>query len=87
MIVRPLIPLDYWIQEPPTIDANGNWQANVHIGEMNEGSGGKYEILALATHENFLVTWVTGNSLPIGKRQDLPNSTNRSNIVTVTRTR
>jgi hypothetical protein len=87
VIVRPLTPLDYWVQEPPTIDASGNWQVNAHFGETTVGIGEQYEIIALATNENFIVTWVTGNSLPIGMRQDLPSSTNRSNVVTVTRVR
>lgn len=85
VVVRPLEPLDYWVQDPPTIDANGNWQVNAYFGERNVGRGEKYEIIALATYENFLVTWITGNCLAIGKRQALPSSTNRSNIVTVTR--
>jgi len=87
VVVRPLIPLDYWVQEPPTVDASGTWQVNAHFGEGNVGIGEKYEIIALATNENFIVTWVTGNSLPVGMRQNLPSSTNRSNIVTVTRVR
>lgn len=87
VVIRPLTPLDYWVQEPPTIDASRNWQVNAQFGETTVGVGEKYEIIALATNENFIVTWMTGNSLPIGMRQDLPSSTNRSNVVTVTRVR
>jgi len=87
LVIRPLVPLDYSVQEPPTIDANGYWQANAHFGERAVGIGEGYEIIALATHENFLVTWVTGNSPSIGKREDLPTKSNRSNVVTVTRVR
>jgi len=85
VVVRPLTPTDYWIQEPPTMDTNGNWQINAHLGENNVGVGEKYEIIALATNENFIVTWVTGNSLGAGKSEELPGNTNRSNIVTVTK--
>jgi hypothetical protein len=87
VVVRPLIPQDYWVQEPPTVDASGNWQVNGHFGESNVGVGEKYEIVSLATNENLIVTWVTGNSLTVGMRQTLPINTNRSNIVTVTRVR
>ncbi|HEX8493602.1 MAG TPA: hypothetical protein VF658_12215 [Pyrinomonadaceae bacterium] len=87
VVVRPLEPLDYWVQETPTIDSGGNWQVNAHFSERNVGIGERYEVFALATRENFLVTWLTGNSLPVGKRQDLPSNTNRSNVITVTRVR
>lgn len=87
VVVRPLTPTDYWVQEVPTKDANGNWQINAHLGENNVGDNEGYEISALATNENFIVTWVTGNSLSAGKHEDLPGNTNRSNIVTVTRVR
>lgn len=87
VVVRPLESSDYWVQDPPTIDGNGNWQVNAYFGERNAVIGEKHEIIALATQENFLVTWLTGNYLSIGKRQDLPSNTNRSNIVNVSRMR
>jgi uncharacterized membrane protein len=87
VVVRSLESSDYWVQDPPTIDSNNNWQVNTYFGERNVGNNERYEIIALATHENFLVTWLTGNYLSTGKRRDLPNNTNRSNVVTVTRTR
>ncbi len=89
VVVRPLRPQDYWIQEQPTVDAKGNWQANAYFGEPppGPGAGEDYEIIALATNENSVVTCMTGNCLQVGKTKDIPRNTNRSNLVTVTRTR
>lgn len=87
VVVRPLVPQDYWVQAPPTVDVSGNWQVNANFGESNVGVGERYEIVSLATNENFIVTWLTGNSLTVGMTQTLPINTNRSNIVTVTRVR
>jgi len=87
VVVRPLEPLDYWVQERPTVDATGNWQVNAYFGERSAGVGEGYEVIALATRENFLVTLVTGNFLRVGKTNSIPDNTNRSNLATVTRTR
>jgi len=87
VVVRPFETLDYWVQEPPTVDAYGNWQVYAYFGEKGIGIGDKYEVIALATDENFLVTRASGNYLQLGKTNSIPTNTNRSNFVTVTRTR
>jgi hypothetical protein len=85
VLVRPLETLDYWVQEQPTIDATGNWQVNAYLGEKKTGIGQDYEIMALATNENWLVTLMTGNLLQVGKTKSIPSNTSRSNLATVTR--
>jgi hypothetical protein len=45
-----------------------------------------YELIALATRENFLVTFATGNQLRAGQvLPGLPRNTNKSAVVTVSR--
>jgi len=83
--VRPFATLDYWIQQRATVDNSGNWQVNAYFGEDMKGSGENSEITALATHENFIVTWLTGNILKAGKTDEIPNDTNLSNIVNIKR--
>jgi hypothetical protein len=85
VVVRPLLPLDYWVQDAVTADSTGNWQVNAYFGDANAGAGEDYEIIAVATDENFLVTLLTGNLLTPGKTATLPRNSNRSNIVTVRR--
>lgn len=85
VVVRPLESSDYWVQDSPTIDGNGNWQINAYLGERNIDNEEKYEVIALAINENLLITWLTGNYLLVGRQQYLPKNSNRSNIITLTR--
>lgn len=86
VVIRPFMTKDYWVQEPATVDGTGNWQLNAHCGEAIVGAGESFEIIALATHENFIVTWLTGNWLTPGNSiKELPINSNRSNIVNVKR--
>ena len=85
VLIRPFQPNDYWVQDPPTIDSDGNWQVSAHFGESVNGIGDKYEIIAIATHENFLVTRFSGNDLKVGRTCCIPANTNRSKYITVKR--
>jgi hypothetical protein len=86
VIVHPLKVSEMWVQQSPIIDGNGNWQASCTFGAETLGIGERYEVIALATNENFLVSWATGNLLGEGdKLISLPRKSNRSNLVTVTR--
>jgi hypothetical protein len=86
VVVRPLVPQNYWVQDSPTIDSQGSWQVNAYFGDLNVGVNEDYEIIALATDENFLVTLMTGSFLTTGQTKSIPVNMNRSNIVTVRRT-
>jgi len=86
VIVHPLSVSSMWVQPPPLVNTDGRWKTNVYFGTHNQGTDEKYEVVALATNENFLVNLLTGNSLREGQiLKGLPRITNRSNIVTVTR--
>lgn len=86
VIVHPLRVSEMWVQQSPLVDGDGNWQASCVSGTESLGLGERYEIVALATNENFLVTWAVGNQLSEGdKLTNLPRKSNRSNLVTVTR--
>jgi hypothetical protein len=89
VLVHPLVVAEMWVQDSPVVDSAGNWQVNAYFGEPGKGIGENFEIIALATNENFLVTWVTGNALPLGQidSASIPRNTNPSNTVTITRTR
>jgi len=86
VIIHPLTVPKMWVQNPPIVGIDGSWQTDVYFGTDTLGIGDKYEVIALATNENFLVTFATGNFLREGQIIDsLPRNTNMSNIVTVTR--
>lgn len=86
VIIHPLSVPKIWVQNPPIVGTDGSWQTDVYFGTETLGIGDKYEVIALATNENFLVTLATGNFLREGQILDsLPHNTNRSNISTVTR--
>jgi hypothetical protein len=89
VLVHPTAWSDIWVQDPPLVDSAGNWRVNAHIGTAGEGIAQDFEILAIASNENFLVTLATGNWLRVGPTgsDSIPQNTNRSNIVTITRVR
>lgn len=86
VLVRSLkTPETIWVQDLPTIDSAGNWQVNAYLGELEIGKGQDYEISAIASDDSYLVKLLTGTIMKIGPRTDLPQNTNHSNFVTVTR--
>jgi hypothetical protein len=86
VITHPLTVPKMWVQNPPVVGTDGSWQTDVYFGTDTLGIGDRYEVIALATNENFLITFATGNLLREGQiLESLPRNTNRSNIVTVTR--
>ena len=89
VIVHPLAVAEAWVQDAPIIDAAGNWQINAYFGEPGNGINQDYEVIVIATRENFLVNLATGNNLSKGKIdiRSLPQNANRSQRITVTRTR
>ncbi len=86
VIVRTLRMSQLWVQQPPIVDGGGNWQASVYFGNEMISSDERYEVIALATTDNFLVTWATGNLLSEGQELlSLPRKSNKSGLITVTR--
>jgi len=86
VIVHPLRVSEMWVQQLPIVGGEGNWQASVYFGTETLGIGERYELIALATNDNFLITWATGNALGEGQKlTSLPRKSNRSNLITVTR--
>ncbi|MBI4670844.1 MAG: hypothetical protein HY741_04140 [Chloroflexi bacterium] len=86
VILHPLTVSEMWVQQTPIVDAQGNWQSTVIFGTDTLGIGDRYELIALATNDNFLVSWATGNSLSNGQVvTSLPRKSNRSNLATVIR--
>jgi len=86
VIVRTLPVTERWVQQPSIVDGSGNWQTSVYFGDAAIGGEEQYEMIALATSDNFLVTWATGNSLSEGQKLlSLPRKSNKSSLITVTR--
>lgn len=86
VVVHPLRVSEMWVQKPPIVDRSGNWQTQATFGGDALGIGESYEVIALATNDNFVATWATGNSLSEGRKlTSLPRKSNRSNRVTVIR--
>ena len=86
VIVRTLPMPDSWVQQPAIVGGGGNWQTPVYFGDATPKIGEKYEVIALATNDNFLVTWATGNSFSENQRLlSLPRKSNKSSLITVTR--
>lgn len=86
VIVRTLPVSEMWVQQPAIVDGGGNWQASVFFGNDKISTEESYQVIALATNDNFLVTWATGNSLRKGQKlESLPRISNKSSLITVTR--
>lgn len=86
VMVHPLTVPEMWVQNPPVVGADGSWQTYAYFGTTTLGLGDQYEVVAIASDENFLVTLATGNYLKEGQIiQNLPRNTNRSEVVTVQR--
>lgn len=87
VLVHPLAVRQIWVQNPPVIGSDGKWQTYIGCGTESLGLREKYEVIAIASNENYLVTLATGNLLREGKvLERLPRNTNVSNIATVRRT-
>jgi len=87
VVVRPLGPLDYWVQSPTTIAGSGAWTVNAHLGEPTAGVGESFEIIAVAHKRSFLASLATGTRLSPGRYPSLPSNMNRSETVIVKRVR
>jgi hypothetical protein len=88
VILHPLSVSDMWVHRPTIVDNEGNWQVSAYFGTETLGIGERYELIALATSDNFLVAWATGNWLRDGQKlMGIPRKSNKSNVVTVTRSR
>jgi hypothetical protein len=86
VVVRPLsTPEKAWIQELPTVDAEGNWQVMVYLGNENVREEQDYQISAISSSDNMLMRRLTYNVQEPGETTKLPTNTNRSNIIIVTR--
>jgi hypothetical protein len=85
LVITPHSTSQHWVQEQPLVDSDGNWQITAYFGERNTGDNDRYDIIAYAVHDNFLVTWLNGNRLGTGLTDNLPTNANSSNIVTVKR--
>jgi hypothetical protein len=86
VIVHPLRVSDMWVQQIPIVDGEGNWQSSCIFGHEGLGAGEQFQVIALATNDNFLVNWATGNSLSEGDTLTrLPQKSNKSALITVTR--
>jgi hypothetical protein len=88
VIVRTLPAPEMWVQQPAIVGGEGKWHASVYFGDKIISPGERYEVIALATNDNFLVTCATGNSLSQGDNLlSLPRKSNKSSLITVTRPR
>ncbi len=86
VIVHPLLRTDMWVSYPSMVSPDGKWQDDVYFGTETLGIDEQYEITAIATNENFLVTLATGNFLHEGQIiPTLPRNTNKADVVTVFR--
>ena len=86
VLVHPLSTREIWVQTQPIVSPDGSWQVICCFGTETLGIGDQYEVIALATKENFLVNLFTGNCLRAGQKlKRLPQETNISNVVTVIR--
>lgn len=75
-----------YVQPAPVVGGDGGWQVYVGFGTDAQLTDEEFEVIAIATHENSLVMWLTGNLLRPGSvLKELPRNTNRSKVITVTR--
>jgi len=88
VVVHPLRVSEMWVQQSPIVDGEGNWESSATFGTESLGIGERYQVIALATNDNFLVAFATGNLLREGQKlTSLPRKSNRSSLITVTRPR
>ena len=89
VLVHPLECGEAWVQDCPIVDKNGHWRCGAYLGSETLGIDEDYELLAVASRDNFLVTFATGNWLSAGEMavEDIPRNTNRSSSVVVHRSR
>lgn len=86
VIVHPLRVSEMWVQQSPIVDGEGNWQSSATFGTESLGIGERYQVIAVATNDNSLVAFATGNLLREGQKlTSLPRKSNRSSLITVTR--
>jgi len=86
VLIHPLATQETWVQQSPIVGRDGTWQTAVFFGTPTLGIDEDYEIIVLATRENFIINFVTGNSLKPGQvLTQLPERTNKSQVITVHR--
>ena len=86
VLVHPLSTNGYWVQNIPTVSANGEWRTQIRLGTRSEGAGQSYEILALATNENWLMRLLRqGNLSPLQELDAVPRYLSKPGLVTVDR--
>jgi hypothetical protein len=86
VLVHPLKTRETWVQQLPLVGRDGSWQTTVFFGTSVLGIDEPYEVIALATKENSVVNFATGNNLKADQvLQQLPDHTNKSKVITVRR--
>lgn len=77
----------FWPQPASAVESTGDWKANAYLGEQRNGNGQKFDVIAIATHENVLAAFLGGRRFEVGKKLDrLPSGLGPSTkMVTVTR--
>lgn len=76
VVIHPLAANEYWVQNFPVVDNDGNWQSLCYFGTKDRGIGENFEVFAVTPKKKLKVAQVL---------YSLPEYTNISNVVTVTR--
>lgn len=76
VLIHPLATNEFWVQNFPVVGNDGNWQNLCYFGTEDRGIGEDYEVFAVTPKKKLEVGQVL---------YSLPEYTNLSNVVTVTR--
>lgn len=87
VLVHPLSTNIWWVQNLPLVQNDGHWQTQVYLGEENVGIKESYEIIAVATNENYLMRLIRGSYLSLGQLGAIPPYFAKSNLIVVKRIR
>ena len=86
VLVHPLGTDQWWVQDVPLVQNDGRWNVNAYIGAETLGRGELFEILAVATNENWVLRLLRDARLaPAQRLATIPEAFARSNLVVVKR--
>ena len=88
VLIHPMPTDMFWVQNIPLVGNDGTWRTNGFFGTKEAGIGDSYEIVAIALAESWVVRWLKGSLLRPGATiKELPRDVNKSNVVTVRRSK
>jgi len=88
VLIHPLSTNLWYVQNRPAVRSDGRWSTIIYFGTIDgEGIGDSYEVVALATDENWFLRKLRGTSLTSGQRlKTIPQHGSNIDTVMVRRT-